>query len=85
MFVAQSLCTAIRAAVDALAYRGISATLYVVPNLQCRPLSLNRDPLDLVEAYFVPPAIIQLGGSGRCMICHRGGFFQRATVLQAKR
>src|SRR5712671_3598986 len=44
-------------------------------------ISLNHDPLDLIEAELVPPAIVELGRARRSVVCHRRGLFERAAVL----
>ena len=43
--------------------------------------ALNQNPLDLVEAHFVAPAVVELGGAGAGMVGHRCGLLQRAAVL----
>jgi hypothetical protein len=47
-----------------------------------RGLSFDRNPLHLVEADLVAPAIVELRGGGSR---HRGGVFERAAVLQIRR
>src|SRR5258708_4573202 len=47
--------------------------------------TLNRNPLHLVEAHVVAPAIVGLRGAGRGVVRHRGGVFQRAAVFQIRR
>jgi hypothetical protein len=44
-----------------------------------------RNPLHLVEAHVVAPAIVKLRGAGRGVVRHRGGVFERATVFQIGR
>ena len=43
---------------------------------------LNRNPLHLVEAHFVAPAIVELRRAGRGMVCHRRSVFERAAIFQ---
>jgi len=45
-------------------------------------LVLNHDPLDLIEAELVAPAIIKLGGARRGVVRHRRGLLERAAVLE---
>jgi len=47
--------------------------------------ALNQNPLDLVEAHFVAPAVVELGGAGAGMVGHRCGLLQRAAVLEIGR
>src|ERR1700737_757364 len=42
----------------------------------------NHDPLDLIEADLIAPAIVELRRARRGTVCHRGGLFQGAPVLQ---
>src|ERR1700678_1664724 len=42
----------------------------------------NRNPLHLVEAHLVAPAIVELRGPGRGVVRHSGGVFERAAVFQ---
>src|SRR5271166_4273207 len=42
----------------------------------------NHDPLDLIEADFIAPAVVELRRARRRMVCHRGGLFQRAAILE---
>jgi hypothetical protein len=42
----------------------------------------DHNPLDLIETHFVAPAIIELRRARRGMVCHRGGLFKRAAVLE---
>ena len=46
---------------------------------------LDHDALHLVEAEFVPPAVIKLGGTGRGVVGHRRRLLERAAVLQVGR
>jgi hypothetical protein len=43
---------------------------------------LDRNPLHLVEGHLAAPAIVELGGAGRGVVCHHGGGLQRAAVFQ---
>jgi hypothetical protein len=43
---------------------------------------LDHDPLDLIEADLIAPAIIELRGARRGMVRHRRGLFKRAAVLE---
>src|SRR5580704_4429287 len=42
----------------------------------------NHDPLDLIQTDLITPAIVELLGARRGMVCHRRGLFQRAAVPQ---
>src|ERR1700730_19048430 len=42
----------------------------------------NHDPLDLIEADLIPPAIVELCRARRGVVRHRRGLFQRAAVLE---
>jgi hypothetical protein len=46
---------------------------------------LQDDPLDLIEAHLVAPAIVELRGARRGMVRHRRGLFERAAVLEIGR
>jgi len=48
-------------------------------------LVLNHNPLDLIEAELVPPAIVELRRARRSMVRHRRGLFERAAVLKIGR
>jgi hypothetical protein len=56
-----------------------------------RPVSAHRrqpsdhDPLDLIEAELVAPAIVELRRARRGVVRHRRGLFQRAAVLEIGR
>jgi hypothetical protein len=43
---------------------------------------LNNDPLDLIEANLIAPAIVELRRTRRGMVRHGGGFFQGAAFLR---
>jgi hypothetical protein len=45
----------------------------------------NHDPLDLIEADLIPPAIIELRRARRSVVRHRRGPFERAAVLEVGR
>src|ERR1700719_622470 len=42
---------------------------------------LNRNPLDLIEAHLVAPAIVELRRARRGVVRHRGGPLPRGAVL----
>jgi hypothetical protein len=46
---------------------------------------LNCNPLDLIKADLVAPAIVELRGPGRGVVRHRGSHLQRAAVLEIGR
>jgi hypothetical protein len=43
-------------------------------------ISLNHDPLDLIVAHLVAPAIVKLRRARRGMVRNRRGLFERAAV-----
>jgi hypothetical protein len=45
---------------------------------------LNRNPLHLIEANVVAPAIVELGGAGRGMVRHGRGVFEGAAVFEIR-
>jgi hypothetical protein len=47
-------------------------------------LCSNRNPLHLIEAHLVAPAIVELGGAGRGVVRH-GGTFEHTAVFQVRR
>src|SRR5580693_8606988 len=49
------------------------------------PAASNDDPLDLIEAELVAPAIIELRSARRGVVRHRGGLLERAAVLEIGR
>jgi hypothetical protein len=46
---------------------------------------LNRNLLDLIEIHFIAPAIIKLRSTGRGVVRHSGGIFERAAIFQIRR
>src|SRR5258707_11393167 len=62
--------------------RGI-ITLRIAP-VGARQIS-NHDPLDLIQAYLISSAVIELCGAGRGMVRHRGSLFKRAAILEIGR
>src|SRR5271167_3872104 len=44
----------------------------------------NRNPLHLVEAHLVAPAIVELRRARRGVVRHRRSVFQRAAVLEVR-
>ena len=44
--------------------------------------ALDHDALDLIEAEFLAPAIVELRRARRGVVRHRRGLFERAVVLQ---
>lgn len=49
------------------------------------PVCSDHDPLDLIEAYLIASAIIELGRARRRMVRHRCGLFEGAAVLEIGR
>jgi hypothetical protein len=43
-------------------------------------LSSDHDLLDLIEAYLVAPAVVELRRARSCVICHCRGLFERARA-----
>src|SRR5271169_2715288 len=48
-------------------------------------IALDHNPLDLIEAELVAPAIVELRRARRGVVRHRRGLFQRAAVLEIGR
>lgn len=46
------------------------------------PSHLDQDALNLIQAYIITAAIVELGGSGRRMIGNIGSFFKRSAILE---
>jgi hypothetical protein len=48
------------------------------------PLLLDDDPLHLIEADLIAPAISKLCRAREGIVCHRAGLFKRAAVLEIR-
>jgi hypothetical protein len=45
-------------------------------------MRLDHDPLDLIEAHLVAPAIAELRRAGRGMVCQSRRLFERPAILE---
>lgn len=43
---------------------------------------LDQNPLHFIKRHILRPPVIELGGPRRSMVRHRGGTFQRPTILE---